>query len=61
MPVRGYKGFLAAAQLCPFPGCAPAAGAAQREGAHPGSVPHSPAFTSLIQQQGDQGLGVCFG
>lgn len=40
MPVPGYKGFLPAAQLCPFPSRLPAAGAAQGKNAHPGRVPH---------------------
>lgn len=36
----GYKGFLPAAQLCPFPSWLPAAGAAQGQSAHPGRVLH---------------------
>lgn len=38
MPVHGYKRFLPAAQLCPFPSWLPAAGTAQWKSAHPSRI-----------------------
>lgn len=51
MPMRGYKGFLPAAQLCPFPGWLPAAGAAQRKSTHPSRVPHDHVLGALCSNK----------